>query len=164
MPMSELTMGKTHEALKEAEKLFNNGVKDVISYDLEKLKRVAEKYFSNHSARLKTISGFKALGIADSSLNLLAGRDESDVFERDHPRSIIASGIDLSSMVSNLKPTGIGKMATVHTSEVIVQIFSCACGLSKPVFVIGVSEADGNWLFLKHEIEKMNAHLLDCFQ
>jgi CheY-like chemotaxis protein len=137
----------------------NGGKRGPMPADLFDLQCLAEKYFVDQFARLGTIKGYRALGIVDSEMGLIAGHDPSDILNFGEFRSKTALDIDFASMFANLEPVGRCKTICALSGDFVTQITCCDRQFSKPVFIVGVTGAGGNWIFLKHEIDEINKYL-----
>jgi hypothetical protein len=122
------------------------------------------KVLGGQLEKFRAIKGYKAIGILDEKLKTVAS-DFSD------------ESLDLEAMVASFKPVfklcskitlrhGFSdcRMFTVHTGEAVVQIQQSKKENEEPFFLIGVTEAAGNWFFVKFELENLERQLIESLK
>ena len=122
-------------------------------------KAPVQKILRTQIEKFRTIKGYKALGILDADLNTIAS-DFAD------------EKLDLTSLAASLKPVfylcseiaerhefSRCRSFMMHTEETVVQMLLSEPANAEPFFLIGITEAGGNWFFIKFELENLESHL-----
>lgn len=117
------------------------------------IKQTIEKLLLYLTKRFKTIKGYKGIAILDKNFNLLA----SDQIEKKF--NLQKFFRDVSSIYNNISPVFDRngwercKMLGFHTSNGIIHILESFELPINPIYLIGITESEGNWLFMKFELE-----------
>ncbi len=123
------------------------------------VKEAIEKLLSYLTQRFKMIKGYKGIAILDKNFNLLA----SDQIEKKMNLQTLFR--DVSSLLTNISPVFMKngwdrcKMFAFHTSNGTIHILEAFELPIKPLYIIGITEPDGNWLFMKFELENFENQL-----
>ncbi len=148
MPLEPKWYGETQIAA------LNGSLKSLETEPIQKILRTQIEKFRN-------IKGYKAIGILDAGLNIVAN-------------DFIDKKVDLKSLAASFKPVfylcskiterhnfSRCRMFMVHTDEAVVQILLSEPANADPFFLIGVTEAAGNWFFVKFEMESLEKQVTE---
>ena len=127
--------------------------------DISKVQLIAKKYLAVHYPRLKTIKGYKAVGVIADRLELVEGHDLPSVLNLKDSIPRNSCGIEPSSIFASMDMFDDCRMISIDAAEVTIQVLRCGCKASSPVYIVGVTEKGGNWVYMKHEMQKMDRYL-----
>ena len=114
---------------------------------------IAVEMIMSQLNRYKTIKGYRGVGIVDEDFRPVAGDGLEAALDLANP----PVGLDfLFNMTSSTLKVSTGRPCheiTYGNSEVVVQILRSGNENSDRLYILGITDADGNRSFMRHELE-----------
>jgi CheY-like chemotaxis protein len=133
--------------------------------DISIIRKVTEKLLLSQIRKFRTVKGYKGIAILDNDYHLLAsdGIDNKTLDLSKFIKEMAVFFTDVSSIIQRHGFTK-SKMITYHTSTSVIQILYSFDQPLQPMFLVGITETDGNWYFLKFELENLEKLIMEILR
>ena len=118
-------------------------------------KEEAAELFSMHLERYRTIKGYRAMGIVDSEFLPVLGDGLHLEIDLAHPPVGIDFLFNASSAMLKRREVGEAETIMITTAHLILQILRAPTTGPETFYIVGITDATGNWLFMRHEMEAL---------
>jgi hypothetical protein len=118
-------------------------------------KEAAAELFALHLERYRTIKGYRAMGIVDSEFLPVVGDGLHQEIDLAHPPVGIDFFFNASSAMLKRREVGEAETIMISTPRLILQIYRAPTTGPETYYVVGITDATGNWLFMRHEMEAL---------
>ena len=134
--------------------------KDDISEE-EVVRRYAERFIFSRIPRYRAISGYRAIGVTDAWFRPLAGHNLEEELSAGAPVADARALFQLADWAGRDKGLGKCDLLMESSPEIAVHILNPrrTCLDAGPLFLIAVTETDGDWESMKKELDALDRYL-----
>ncbi len=126
--------------------------------------KLALKIFNSQIEKFKSIRGYSSIGILDQNFGLLAGDCADKKINLAHLLKDFKPVLCLCSETTEKHGFSKCRLFTFHTPSNTIQILYSVREHLPPFYLVGITEARGNWVFVKFELESLENQLAIAMQ
>lgn len=126
--------------------------------------KLAVKILNSQIRKFKSIRGYSSIGILDENLEVLADDYTDKNISLAHLLKDFGPVLCLCSETTEKHGFSKCRLFTFHTPSNTIQILYSQRENLPPFYLIGITEAGGNWVFVKFELESLENQLAIAMQ
>ncbi len=122
--------------------------------EIQAAKQIASDSIMSKIEFFKTIAGYKAVGVVDADFKPISGDGLENYLDLANPSVGLDFLFDLST--TTLKSPSPCNTISYGNAEILVQILRVGNPPSESGYIVGITDANGNWRYMRHELEAVS--------